>query len=248
MAASPSTTDVTTDVRRSLFTNNVAAMATLSVNDTTRGFPFGSLVPYALDEAGRPLILISDIAQHTKNLIADPRASLLVQDKASDDPQAGWRITLVGSMERLEEGAEHETGHARYVAQVPDAPSYYDAHGFGLWRMDVVRVRYIGGFGRIYWVEADDYLRAAGHGGFAKAGAAVVDEMNRDHADALIDYCKGLRATTPTRVEMVAVEAAGFFVRTHEPDDLLYFPFGEEIDAKHVRDEFVELLERARKQ
>ena len=84
--------------------------------------------------------------------------------------------------------------------------------------------------------------------GGAHIKAAVVDEMNRDHADALIDYCKGLRGTTPARAEMVAIEAAGFFVRTHEPDDLLYFPFGEEIDAKRVRDEFVELLERARKQ
>jgi len=145
-----------TDVRRLLAANSVSALATISVDRATEGFPFGSVVPYALDEEGRPLILISDIAQHTRNLKADPRASLLVRAESEGDAQAAWRITLIGKLQPITD----EDCHARYVAVVPDAPSYYDAHGFGLWRMEITRVRYIGGFGNIHWIEADDYMRA----------------------------------------------------------------------------------------
>ncbi len=244
---------IATDVRRNLYANNTGALATLGVDSATSGFPFGSVVPYALDETGRPLILISDIAQHTRNLKADPRASLLVRADESgesgggeSDPQATWRITLVGRFGVLADDTERELCHARYVAQVLNARSYYNAHGFALWRMDVVRVRFIGGFGRIHWVEAADYLRPDGHGGFAEAAPGIVGHMNRDHADALLDYCRGLRDVEPSAAEMTGIEAAGFFLRTREPDDLLYFPFGEEITADQARGALIALLKRAR--
>ena len=238
--------EIAAEVRQLAYATNVGALATLSVDPATEGFPFGSVVPYALDEEGRPLILISDIAQHTRNVIADPRVSLLVSEQETDDPQAGWRVTFVGRMVRLERDGDDGFNHARYVAQVPDAPSYYDAHGFGLWRMEVARIRFIGGFGKIHWVESDDFLRTAGHSGFAEAAAPIVEHMNSDHADALIDYCKGLRGFTPAAAEMVGVEAAGFFVRTRDPDDLVYFPFGTEIESEQARPAFIELLKEAR--
>jgi len=234
-----------TEVRRHLLGPNVATLGTLSREPQTLGFPFGSVVPYALDERGRPLILISDLAQHTKNLEGDTRASMLVRAEAAGDPQAHWRITLLGRMERPGE-AEVARCHARYAARVPAAPSYQSAHDFAIWRMDVVRVRYIGGFGRIHWVEPEQYLREPGHSGFAEASRGIIEHMNEDHADALVDYCRGLRGFTPSAAELVAVEAAGFFVRTEDPDDLVYFPFGAEIEASGAREAFVTLLKHAR--
>jgi len=78
-------------------------LATISADPGTKGYPFGSVVPYALDDAGGPIVRIADIAQHTRNLKADPRASLLVRPEPTDgDPQATWRVTLVGRMEARE--------------------------------------------------------------------------------------------------------------------------------------------------
>ena len=233
-------------VRAHLFSHDDAVLATLSTDTATAGFPFGSVVPYALDEQGRPLILVSDIAQHTRNLLADPRASMLVRPVATGDAQATWRVTLVGRMQRVADDAELEAGHARYLARVPGAASYSEAHYFGLWRMEVTRVRFIGGFGNIHWVEADDYLRAPGHSGFGEAARAIIDHMNKDHADALRDYCVGLRDFEPASAELVGVDAAGFFVRTTGPDRLVYFPFESEIAADEARHAFVALLKRAR--
>jgi len=135
---------------------------------------------------------------------------------------------------------------ARYVARVPGAGSYSGAHDFAFWRMDVARVRFIGGFGRIHWVEADDYLRPEGHAGFAEAAPAIIEHMNEDHADALVDYCRGLRGVTPASATLTAVEAGGFFVRAHAPDGLHFFPFDSEIEADQAREAFVGLLRRAR--
>jgi len=229
--------------RAHLDSHKDAVLATLSTDAATAGFPFGSVVPYALDEEGRPLILVSDIAQHTRNLKADPRASMLVRPAADGDAQATWRVTLVGRMEPIDD----ERCYARYVARVPNAPSYHDAHDFGLWRMVLTRIRFIGGFGRIHWVEADQYLREPGHGGFREAAQPIIDHMNADHADAVMDYCRGLRGVEPAGAELVGVEAGGFFVRTREPDDLLYFAFEEEIAVDQARHAFVALLKKARR-
>ena len=150
------TEPVAETVVRHLRAGRDGALATISAHASIEGFPFGSVVPYALDGAGRPLLFLSDIAQHTRNLMADPRASLLVRGEADGDAQATWRVTLVGRME------QHESAEdlARYVAVVPDAESYRETHGFALWRMEIERIRFIGGFGNIHWVEPADFASA----------------------------------------------------------------------------------------
>lgn len=125
-------------------------LCTLSLRH--EGWPFGSIVPYALDPRGAPLILIARIAEHSKNLRADPRASLLVHDDdAGDDIQAHGRVTLMGRAAPVasEDLADVE---ARYLARVPSAASYSRTHDFSYQRIEVTQVRYIGGFGRIYWL------------------------------------------------------------------------------------------------
>jgi len=138
-------------------------LGTISADPATGGYPFGSVVPYALDDAGGPIVRIADIAQHTRNLKADPRASLLVRpEPTAGDPQATWRVTLLGRMEALQEGsADLDAARDRYRSRFPDVPAEDDgSHGVRYWRMEVVRVRFIGGFGSIHWIEPDDYRRA----------------------------------------------------------------------------------------
>lgn len=123
-----------------------AILSTLSVK--LDGFPFGSVVPYCLDDMGKPVILISTIAEHTKNIQTDSRCSLtIVMD--SEDVQANGRICLVGHMEKL--SSEETNVKERYYTQFPNSRSYDATHDFSFYRLSPISARYIGGFGQIHW-------------------------------------------------------------------------------------------------
>jgi hypothetical protein len=141
-----------------------ARTATLcTVARDPEGFPFGSLVTVATDTEGRPLLLLSQLAEHTQNLAADARASLLLvaPTAAGDSPLASARVTLIGSCRPVPE-AEREAARAVFLAAHPDAAMYAGFKDFAFYRLDPEAVRYVGGFGRMSWVSADDYRAAAG--------------------------------------------------------------------------------------
>ena len=124
------------------------------------GFPFGSVMPYGLDERGRPIFLISTMAMHTQNLQADPRASLLVtQPDPSDDPLGASRVTLMGNVLPLP-GSEVAETRKLYLARYANSKYWVDFEDFSFYRMDVVDVYYVGGFGVMGWVSASEYARA----------------------------------------------------------------------------------------
>jgi putative heme iron utilization protein len=127
-------------------------LATLSVK--LEGFPFGSVVPYCLDHAGWPVILISTIAEHTKNIMADNRCSLtIVMD--SEDVQANGRICIVGHMKKLL--SEEKEIMERYYVEFPNSRSYDATHDFSFYRLTPVSIRYIGGFGQIHWFKPEEF-------------------------------------------------------------------------------------------
>lgn len=120
------------------------------------GFPYGSLVPVAAGPGGEPLLLVSHLAQHTKNLVADPRGSLLLAAAAAGDPQQAARASVIGRLRRLE-GAEEAEARARYLAAHPDAGQYFDL-AFQLWALAPVEARYVGGFGAAAWVSGSELV------------------------------------------------------------------------------------------
>jgi putative heme iron utilization protein len=120
------------------------------------GFPYGSLVPLATTARGEPLFLVSRLAQHTKNLDADPRASLLVAAAAGGDPQEAARVTVIGSARRLP-GPEVAAGRARYLEAHPAAEMYFGLD-FDLWVLSPVEARYVGGFGAAAWVSGTELV------------------------------------------------------------------------------------------
>lgn len=137
----------------------VGTLSTHSVH--TPGFPFGSVTPYALDDRGRPLFLISALAMHTRNLRADPRASLLVaEEDTGQDPLVAGRVTLLGETSAV---PDEETGgvRERYLERQPDARSWIDYADFIFFRLEPVAVYYVGGFGVMGWVKAADYAAAS---------------------------------------------------------------------------------------
>lgn len=224
-------------------------LCTTTARRGLEGYPFGSVVPFALDPSGLPVILIAGIATHTANLVREPRASLFVQEPGLEgDPQKGWRITVMGRWEEVAADAP-ELGelHARYVERVPWAEGYLQTHDFSYWRMTSCdAVRYIGGFGKIAWLPGDAILRDPLGEGMGAAAPGAVDHMNEDHQDAMIAMCKGRYGFEPEGARMVSLERTGFFVRTIGPERICWFPFGREITAAELRPAVIEVLRRAR--
>ncbi len=122
------------------------------------GYPFGSVVLYDVDAEGCPYFFASHLAQHTKNFLADPRVSLTVIDAGTGDVQNATRITFVGDIEKISPaGREAAT---QYFEKFPDSDRYRELPDFNFYRIKPVRIRYIGGFGKIAWIEPADYLAA----------------------------------------------------------------------------------------
>src|SRR5262245_25011816 len=148
------------------------------------GFPYGSLVTVAVDDRGRPLLLLSELAEHTQNLAAREDASILLTEPLDrhGQPLALGRVTLLGPCRRVDEAAR-AGARAAFLEAQPDAAYYVDFKDFSFFRLDPIALRYVGGFGRMSWVGAEDYL-AAEPDPLAPSAAGILSHMNDDHADA----------------------------------------------------------------
>ena len=134
------------------------ALSTLSRRHP--GHPFGSVMPYAPDPRGAPLLLISGMAMHTQNLEADARASLLVTEPGgTEDPLAAGRVTVMGHAARVPDG-ERPAARALYLERHPGAAEWVDFEDFAFWRLEIGDVYFVGGFGAMGWVTAADYVAA----------------------------------------------------------------------------------------
>ena len=212
------------------------------------GHPFASVMPYALDDAGRPVFLISSMAMHTQNLEADARASLLVmQPDWTGDPLAAGRLTLMGDARRVPD-PDAAAARERYLARHERARYWADFEDFGLWRLDVADLYYVGGFAAMDWVTAADYA-AARPDPLADAAAGIVEHMNRDHADALVEYARHFAGEPADEATMVAVDRLGFKLRLRRGQRLssarIAFP-REVTTAAQSREVFIAMLQQAR--
>ncbi len=186
------------------------------------GYPFGSVTPYCLDRAGRPVLLISSIAQHTKNIVVDPRVSLTVLAAGATDVQAAGRLTYLADVAPLA-GDEADVPE-RYYRYFPASRGYHGTHDFSFYVLEPVRLRYIGGFGNIRWIAPDEFLEANPFD--SKAEAAILEHMNEDHGDALRHYCRsglGIDPQSDDDVTMVGIDGEGFDVRVGETIHRLSF-------------------------
>jgi putative heme iron utilization protein len=256
--------EIAARARQWLLSAGNAVLCTRCSDEEMPDWPFGSLAPFALTANGSPIVLISEIAEHTRNLAKDARASLFVQDpEAEGDPQASWRLTVMGRARRLLaksddrslpasddairlDDAELAAVHARYSARVPDAPRYVEAHRFGYWQIEPERTRAIGGFGAIHWLEGDAILRDPRGGGIAEASERILEHMNDDHENALQEMCAAAGGERPERARMVSLERTGCLVETRAPNGVRWLDFGKEIHAADARNVFVELARSAR--
>jgi putative heme iron utilization protein len=192
--------------------HKVGALSSLALEPA--GYPYASFITFAL-EAGEPVFLISRMAEHTRNLLADSRGSLLVHDSDKQDPLANGRVTLLGKVEKVERPAELE--RAAYLAAHPTAEYYVEFTDFDFFRMRLEALRYIGGYGRMSWVDAQAF-RAAQPDSLAAASSGILSHMNQDHADALVKYARAFTsAQDATAAVMTAIDRYGFEMTVHTP-------------------------------
>jgi putative heme iron utilization protein len=203
--------------RTLVYLGRIGSLSSLSRKQP--GFPFGSVMPYGLDEHGRPIFLISTMAMHTQNLQADPRASLLVtQDSADGEPLGASRVTLVGNVLPVFD-AEVAEARELYLARHANSKYWVDFEDFSFYRMNVVDVYYVGGFGVMGWVSASDYDRSQPDP-LADSMGDIIQHMNADHKAALISLARQFARTEAQEVTMTAVDRLGFQVRMTTGDGI----------------------------
>lgn len=220
-----------------------ALKASLATLEATTGHPYASLVTIATDVAGAPLFLISTLALHTKNLAADPRASLLFDGTdAAGDPLAGGRVTLMGRVAKTDRAAARQ----RFLSRQPHAGGYADFPDFAFYELVPERAHYIGGFGRIVDLAPSDLLLDVSDASqLVESHDGIVAHMNEDHAAANELYATVLAGAPGGPWRMTGIDPEGF--------DLVCdgmtcrVPFDNRIrSSDEARRELVALVARAR--
>ena len=239
--------NLSTEARKFLRSTHSGILSTHSAR--LEGYPFGSIAPFVLDHGCQPVILISNIAEHTKNIALNPKVSLLVF-AAGDDLQANARLTLLGEAVKIfkDEDADLRTRYLRYL---PQAASYFDMHDFAFYRIHIHQARYIGGFGKMSWLSDADLFSDITDSGalLASQETAIIEHMNADHAENLINYCKHFHNVDATQVQMLGLDCDGFDVEAtvNNNTTMLRFDFEAQInDAQSARAALVAMAKAAR--
>ena len=201
--------------------SNTAILSTLS--KSTHNYPFGSFVTFASNTQRELFIYASDIAEHTKNILNDSRACVtLFSVKGTGDKQASERLSIIGDLVRV--GKEDlETSLARFYKFLPESEAYSGIHGFRLYKLGIVKVRWIGGFGQIRWLETKDWISPIPK--WQKNEDSMIDHMNQDHSNVITSALKGVFNIADAKAKMLALCIDGYYILSA---NVQYFiPFDE---------------------
>jgi putative heme iron utilization protein len=225
------------EARRLVRRRGHAALAT-----SLEGRPYVSLVAVACDHDASPLLLLSDLAQHTRNLLAEPRLALLFEDALPrPDPLAGPRLSLLGAARR----SGDRRAAARFAARHPASAAYAGFGDFHLYRVEIERGHLVAGFGRIHWIERAELCFGGEAGGLAAAEAEIVAHMNADHADAIALYAERLLRLPGAGWRMTGLDPEGIDLRRGDETARLDFA-SPVLDAAAARHALIALADQAR--
>lgn len=207
------------------------------------GYPFGSVTPYALTQEGNPILLISLIAQHTKNITANPKVCLTVMDEKSKDKQAHPRASLIGDAQIISDQPESKALKKRYLDFFPEHENYFKTHHFLFCQIIPVRIRFIGGFAKIHWIEKEEWQLGAPAWKLEEQN--IIDHMNQEHGDSLRNISRHFCNIRTNSVKMTALDEEGFHIRNDA--GISYLPFDSPCrGVKEVREEMVRLSREAK--
>ena len=203
------------------------------------------MMPYATDHQGRPVFFISSMAMHTQNLRQDPRASLLItQPDVSGDPLGAARVTLVGTANEVLAAEVRDL----YLSRYENAKLWQDYGDFGYYRLEVSEVYFVGGFGVMGWISAEDYGNAQADP-LTEAGPGIIEHMNADHAAALQLIARHYAGEIADEATMTAVDRLGFHLRLKSGDRVYgrRVAFLREVKSSdEARSVLVEMVRQAR--
>lgn len=195
------------EARRMLRTHRYGTLCTLSKK--LDGYPFGSITPYLVDHDGSLLILISTLAEHTKNIRQDPRVSLITHNQQSSHIQIQGRVTVTGNAQL--ELDRNKIG-PRYLRYFPEAQAYFSMRDFSFYRIRPIAIRYIGGFGKIHWIDMVNYA-AIQASAFAQQEQQLLAEINTGQHDLLQQLLQQRDSIDVTDVRAVGLDCDGIDVR-----------------------------------
>jgi len=229
--------DIAREARRLIRGADRAALAT-----SFDGRPYVSLVLVAAAPDAAPLLLLSDLAQHTRNIGADRHVSLLFDGtQGYPDPLAGPRLTAIGEIRRDDDPALL----ARFAARHPSSEIYAGFADFHLYRVTVERGHFVAGFGRIDWIEGADLRFDGPAAALLEAAGEIVAHMNADHADAVALYAERLLGRGGTGWQISAIDPEGIDLRRDGETARLDFPAAVSTPAG-ARAALVDLAAKAR--
>lgn len=228
--------------------NRIGSLSTLSKKH--QGWPFGSVMPYGLDERGCPTFLISAMAVHTQNITRDRRASLLVTHADTNrDPLGAARVTLLGNISPVPD-PEIARVREQYLVRYENARYWVDFEDFSFYRLEIMDLYFVGGFGVMGWVDAEEYYQAKPDP-LAEVAAQIIDHMNTDHADALALLAQTFGGSEAEEATMTAVDRLGFHLRVKTRDRVhgMRIAFIREVrNIQEARAVLVDMVRQARAQ
>jgi heme iron utilization protein len=224
--------------RRLMRAADRAALATRRAD----GWPYGSLVEVATDHDGSPLLLISELAEHTKNLRADPRLSLLFDGtRGLAEPLTGPRVSVLGTARP----SMDDRHLRRFVARHPSASAYAGFGDFHCWQVKIEKAHLVAGFGRIHWLHPKDVEILLDTTYLSNQAADIVDHMNQDHGDALDLYARALLGKSGEGWRMTGIDPDGCDLR-HGADTARLAFESLVLNPEDARNQLVSLAEKAR--
>ena len=233
---------------RALFEREHSAVL-CSLHAELAGWPFGSIVPYAILPSSDPVVFLSDIAEHTKNLLHDPRASLFLADPAARErPQSGARMSMLVRARRPT-GDEEAKAEVAYFARFPSAAAMRSSHGFHVWILEVDRIRWIAGFGEMGWIDRRGWSGEPDP--LAPHAVDILEHMNADHADALVAIVLHLTGIPATTAVVTGLDSGGFVAKVTDAQGTVHsvrLPFPAPVRTPDdVRKVTVAMVNAARK-
>ena len=232
------------DSRTHLLSNFNGVLSTI-MRDTLEleGYPFGSVVPFCLNQNNEIVVLISDLAQHTKNINENPKVSITLHNIDQDNIQKGWRLTIAGDATLAKE-EDIPFLADRYERYFPESRNYHEVHDFNFYIIKPKKGRYINGFGEIHWVDFDKIVQPSIFD--AQTESDMITHMNEDHMEALILFLQTrFNVSKPEKVRMTQIDQYGFAIAHDERIERFTFE-QEATNPTDIRVFLVEMVKKLR--
>ena len=212
--------------------SNEGVLSTISKK--FEGYPFGSFTTFTTDRNRTVIIYASGLAQHTKNLVQNSKASLTIYNlKKNGDQQDSQRLTLLGDLVLAD---NQDDCKERFSLFLPHSVNYHKMHDFSFYKLLINQARWIGGFGQIAWLKPEHWTDSKPK--WLEREESIINHMNDDHSNSIISTLHAQIGVKDPKAEMVAINTDGYYVRSN--NELMFIKFHKCCTSlKDFKDELV---------